>query len=108
LSAVQGLVYASGLLYYSKYAIFVLVVLLQLAGWRQDKIDMGYIDIRWAQTYNYGYVPNPVLENVFMANAMDLPDYTSPYDSSVYCIHLVQYYVLCIIVLDHIRALFRK
>lgn len=44
-------------------------------------MDMGYIDVRWAQTYNYGYVPNPVLENVFMANAMDLPDYTSPYDS---------------------------
>ncbi|KAH3771385.1 hypothetical protein DPMN_172701 [Dreissena polymorpha] len=39
----------------------------------------GWPDIRWAQTGGYGYVPNPALKTVFMAVAMDLPDYASPY-----------------------------
>jgi len=34
---------------------------------------------RWAQTANYGYSPNPALPNTFMAVAMDLPDFSSPY-----------------------------
>jgi len=51
----------------------------QLAPWRNQSITTGFPDIRWAQTSNYGYVPNPSLPNVFMAVAMDLPDYTSPY-----------------------------
>ena len=37
--------------------------------------------IRWAQTANYGYVPNNRLQNVFMAVAMDLGDPSSPYGS---------------------------
>ena len=37
--------------------------------------------IRWAQTANYGYVPNVVLQKVFMAVATDLGDPTSPYGS---------------------------
>ena len=37
--------------------------------------------IRWAQTANYGYVPNDRLKNVFMAVATDLGDPTSPYGS---------------------------
>lgn len=37
--------------------------------------------IRWAQTANYGYVPNDRLKNVFMAVAIDLGDPTSPYGS---------------------------
>ena len=39
----------------------------------------GFPGLRWAQTANYGYVPNPRLQNVFMAVAMDLPDFQSPY-----------------------------
>ncbi|XP_070190353.1 sialate O-acetylesterase-like isoform X2 [Littorina saxatilis] len=35
--------------------------------------------MRWAQTANYGYSPNPSLPNTFMAVAMDLPDINSPY-----------------------------
>ncbi|XP_066929967.1 sialate O-acetylesterase-like [Clytia hemisphaerica] len=35
--------------------------------------------IRYEQTANYGYVPNPKQQNVFMAVAMDLPDDNSPY-----------------------------
>ena len=41
----------------------------------------GFPDIRWAQTANYGYVPNARLQNVFMAVAIDLGDPTSPYGS---------------------------
>ena len=39
----------------------------------------GFPGLRWAQTAKYGYVPNPRLQNVFMAVAMDLPDFQSPY-----------------------------
>ena len=41
----------------------------------------GFPVIRWAQTANYGYVPNDRLKNVFMAVATDLGDPTSPYGS---------------------------
>ena len=41
----------------------------------------GFPVIRWAQTANYGYVPNERLQNVFMAVAMDLGDPTSPFGS---------------------------
>lgn len=39
----------------------------------------GFPGLRWAQTAKYGYVPNNRLQNVFMAVAMDLPDFNSPY-----------------------------
>ena len=39
----------------------------------------GFPGERWAQTANYGYSPNPALPNTFMAVAMDLPDFNSPY-----------------------------
>ena len=41
----------------------------------------GFPTIRWAQTANYGYVPNDRLQNVFMAVAMDLGDPQSPFGS---------------------------
>ena len=37
--------------------------------------------IRWAQTANYGYAPNPREVGVFMAVAMDLGNASSPYGS---------------------------
>lgn len=37
--------------------------------------------IRWAQTANYGYVPNDRMKNVFMAVAIDLGDPKSPFGS---------------------------
>ena len=43
--------------------------------------DHGFAGIRWSQTASYGYVPNPALQNVFMAVAMDLGDPQSPYGS---------------------------
>ncbi|XP_046574663.1 sialate O-acetylesterase-like [Haliotis rubra] len=53
---------------------------VQLAPWRDnDTITTGFTDIRWHQTADYGYVPNDRMKNTFMAVAMDLPDFTSPY-----------------------------
>ncbi|XP_052237319.1 sialate O-acetylesterase-like isoform X3 [Dreissena polymorpha] len=55
---------------------------VQLAPWRNDPtIITGFPDIRWHQTFDYGYVPNPELPKVFMAVAIDLPDFDSPYNS---------------------------
>ncbi|KAI4798679.1 hypothetical protein KUCAC02_020563 [Chaenocephalus aceratus] len=36
-------------------------------------------NIRWHQTADTGFVPNPRMQNTFMAVAMDLPDERSPY-----------------------------
>ena len=41
----------------------------------------GFPPTRWAQTADYGYVPNDRLQNVFMAVAIDLGDPTSPHGS---------------------------
>ncbi|KAK7474786.1 hypothetical protein BaRGS_00033967 [Batillaria attramentaria] len=55
---------------------------VQLAGNQPDmSIISGFPDVRWHQTADYGYVPNPRMKNVFMAVAMDLPDFTSPWGS---------------------------
>jgi sialate O-acetylesterase len=37
--------------------------------------------IRWAQTANFGYVPNDLMPNTYMSLAIDLGDKTSPYGS---------------------------
>ena len=47
----------------------------------ENKTTGGFPIIRWAQTANMGYVPNSVLQKVFMAVATDLGDPTSPYGS---------------------------
>ncbi|XP_071113686.1 sialate O-acetylesterase-like [Haliotis cracherodii] len=53
---------------------------VQLAPWRDnDTLTTGFTDIRWHQTADYGYVPNARMKNTFMAVAMDLPDFSSPY-----------------------------
>ena len=46
-----------------------------------NKSNNGFPKIRWAQTANYGFVPNERLQNVFMAVAMDLGDPDSPLGS---------------------------
>ena len=54
---------------------------VQLAPWRNDSsIIKGFPDIRWHQTADFGYVPNPVMPKTFMAVAIDLPDFSSPYN----------------------------
>ena len=57
---------------------------LQLAAYGTDNsssFSPGFPVIRWAQTANYGFVPNPRQKRVFMAVAMDLGDPDSPYGS---------------------------
>ena len=55
---------------------------MQLAATGNSNVTVGgFPVIRWAQTADYGYVPNPRMKNVFMAVAMDLGDPTSPYGS---------------------------
>jgi len=51
----------------------------QLAPWRNQDIVNGFPDLRWAQTDGFGYVPNANMANHFIAVAIDLPDYASPY-----------------------------
>ena len=43
--------------------------------------DGSFPRLRWSQTGDYGYVPNPKMPNTFMAVAMDLGDNTSPFGS---------------------------
>ena len=50
----------------------------------------GFPDLRWAQTAKYGYVPNQRLRNVFMAVAMDLPDFNSPFGLYVFLLATFQ------------------
>ncbi|BFZ09713.1 hypothetical protein BsWGS_12752 [Bradybaena similaris] len=55
---------------------------VQLAPNRNDStVSVGFPDIRFHQTADYGYVPNPKMPNVFMAVTMDLPDFNSTYGS---------------------------
>ena len=43
--------------------------------------------VRWGQTANYGYVPNPVMENTFMAAAIDWGDPDSDPNSPIVDLH---------------------
>ncbi|XP_073513483.1 sialate O-acetylesterase [Phyllobates terribilis] len=54
---------------------------VQLSTYLKSQQDDNYPVIRWHQTADYGYVPNPKMPNTFMAVAMDLGDETSPYGS---------------------------
>lgn len=65
---------------YMDWLEIILFIQLAPTGNSNETIG-GFPDIRWAQTANYGYVPNDRLKNVFMAVAIDLGDPTSPYGS---------------------------
>ncbi|XP_057290069.1 sialate O-acetylesterase-like [Hydractinia symbiolongicarpus] len=54
---------------------------VQLASLGSDADRPGFPIIRWKQTAEYGYVPNPKQPKVFMAVALDLPDNSSPFGS---------------------------
>ncbi|XP_066462771.1 sialate O-acetylesterase-like [Eleutherodactylus coqui] len=56
---------------------------VQLSTWQKNKPNDNFPEIRWHQTADYGYAPNPKMPNTFMAVAMDLVDEQSPYG----CIH---------------------
>ncbi|XP_034023873.1 sialate O-acetylesterase [Thalassophryne amazonica] len=53
---------------------------VQLSTYKKASIDDSFPRIRWHQTADIGFVPNPKMQRTFMAVAMDLPDETSPYD----------------------------
>uniref|UniRef100_A0A0B7A1T8 Sialate O-acetylesterase domain-containing protein n=1 Tax=Arion vulgaris TaxID=1028688 RepID=A0A0B7A1T8_9EUPU len=46
-----------------------------------QSITVGFPDVRWHQTADHGFVPNQDMINVFMAVAIDLPDFNSTYGS---------------------------
>ncbi|XP_022616948.1 sialate O-acetylesterase [Seriola dumerili] len=52
---------------------------VQLSTYKKDSTDDGFPNIRWHQTADVGFVPNPRMQRTFMAVALDLPDITSPY-----------------------------
>eukprot|EP01006_Ploeotia_vitrea_P032955 TRINITY_DN65137_c0_g1_i1.p1 TRINITY_DN65137_c0_g1~~TRINITY_DN65137_c0_g1_i1.p1 ORF type:complete len:531 (-),score=48.51 TRINITY_DN65137_c0_g1_i1:29-1621(-) len=54
---------------------------VQLSTWNdKDSTEIKEVPtVRWAQTANFGHVPNPKMKNVFMAVAVDLGDPGSPY-----------------------------
>ncbi|XP_041352047.1 sialate O-acetylesterase-like isoform X2 [Gigantopelta aegis] len=55
---------------------------VQLAPWEKDPTKVGgFPALRWSQTVKHGYVPNNKMADTFMAVAMDLPDFDSPYGS---------------------------
>uniref|UniRef100_A0A3P8U8E7 Sialic acid acetylesterase n=1 Tax=Amphiprion percula TaxID=161767 RepID=A0A3P8U8E7_AMPPE len=52
---------------------------VQLSTYQKHSTDDGFPNIRWHQTADTGFVPNPRMKKTFMAVALDLPDGTSPY-----------------------------
>ncbi|XP_070761395.1 sialate O-acetylesterase isoform X2 [Enoplosus armatus] len=52
---------------------------VQLSTYQKGSTDDGFANIRWHQTADTGFVPNPRMQKTFMAVALDLPDETSPY-----------------------------
>nr|AAH84103.1 LOC495015 protein [Xenopus laevis] len=54
---------------------------VQLSTYQKKQQNDDYPVIRWHQTADYGYAPNPKMNNTFMAVAMDLGDESSPYGS---------------------------
>ncbi|XP_048199698.1 sialate O-acetylesterase [Perognathus longimembris pacificus] len=47
----------------------------------QETSDDRFPQIRWHQTADFGFVPNPAMPNTFMAVSMDLGDRDSPFGS---------------------------
>ncbi|KAG9348531.1 hypothetical protein JZ751_002267 [Albula glossodonta] len=54
---------------------------VQLSTFQKISRNNGFPDIRWHQTADYGFAPNPRMKNTFMAVALDLPDEGSPWGS---------------------------
>ncbi|KAM7413459.1 hypothetical protein PAMA_020720 [Pampus argenteus] len=52
---------------------------VQLSTNQKGSLDDGFPDIRWHQTADFGFAPNPRMKRTFMAVALDLPDAYSPY-----------------------------
>jgi sialate O-acetylesterase len=56
---------------------------IQLANWNAEIEAIGnYPWIRFHQTADYGYVPNPFISNLFIASAVDLADSPNYHDQN--------------------------
>uniref|UniRef100_A0A8C9U036 Sialic acid acetylesterase n=1 Tax=Scleropages formosus TaxID=113540 RepID=A0A8C9U036_SCLFO len=51
---------------------------VQISTYQKNSESEAYPDLRWHQTADYGFAPNPRMKKTFMAVAMDLPDENSP------------------------------
>lgn len=51
---------------------------VQLSTYEKGSTSDGFPNIRWHQTADTGFVPNPRMQKTFMAVAFDLPDASSP------------------------------
>ena len=61
--------------------ILCYVIIFHLAGIANNLTDKGFPAIRWKQAAEYGFVPNSLMPNMFMAVAIDLIDNSFPYGS---------------------------
>ena len=53
-------------------------------------VGNGGVTIRWHLTADYGYTPNPLMENVFMAVAMDTYDEPNGIHPRCEVVHITQ------------------
>lgn len=71
------------------YCAFLLFCSVLAPNMKSDDIGV-FPGIRWSQTAGFGFVPNQKMPQTFMAVAMDLPDYNSPYKPYVYiCVMVI-------------------
>ncbi|KAG5836824.1 hypothetical protein ANANG_G00232720 [Anguilla anguilla] len=54
---------------------------VQLCTYNKSAESDSFPELRWHQTADYGFSPNPRMNNTFMAVAVDLPDEKSPWGS---------------------------
>ena len=57
---------------------------VQLAPWRPESLEASFPVIRWHQTADYGYVPNELMENVFMSSPLDTYDEKEDYPGNLH------------------------
>ena len=81
---IAKLVSGSFVLSHHTPTFYIILSTFQLAAYSPPapgNITTGFPYLRWQQTANYGVVPNDKMPNTFMAVAMDLPDFHSPFGS---------------------------
>ena len=75
---------------------------VQLAAYIDQRDHYEWPKLRHHQTHDYSYVPNEMMENVFMAVAMDTND---PEYDALHPPHKVNYYKSSIVRIDIITSL---
>ncbi|MBN3300474.1 SIAE acetylesterase, partial [Amia calva] len=54
---------------------------VQLSTYKKTSLSDAFPNLRWHQTADYGFAPNPRMKNTFMAVSLDLGDEASPWGS---------------------------